>query len=433
MTAPKDNPGGGMTLAEAIIASHTADSVAPGAVCRTRVDFAFANDITGPPAIEEFRRMGAVRVFDPERCAIIPDHFTPNKDIASAEGAKRAREFAREQGMKYWEVGRVGVEHAFIPETGNALPGEIIIGADSHTCTYGALGALGTGMGQTDLAAVWALGETWLRVPETLRVILRGAPSRWVGGKDLIIHLIGVIGVEGARYMSIEFHGDAAASLPQDDRFTMSNMAIEAGAKCGLFVPDETTMTYASARGTRDFTPVYPGEGARYARTVEIDASSVEPTVALPHLPGNARRARDCAHLEIDQVFIGSCTNGRSRDIEIAADMLAGRTVHERVRLIVIPASYEVYNEALERGWLRIFSEAGAAVCTPTCGPCMGGHLGILAAGERAVSTSNRNFVGRMGHKESEIILASPAVAAASAILGRVADPREVSGDTRPS
>ncbi|MDR1915854.1 MAG: 3-isopropylmalate dehydratase large subunit [Synergistaceae bacterium] len=419
-------------MAEAIIASHTLDPVIPGAVCQVRVDFAFANDITAPPAIEEFKKMGAARVFDPERCAIIPDHFTPNKDIASAQQAKRAREFARVQGIKYWEVGRVGVEHAFIPETGNALPGEIIIGADSHTCTYGALGALGTGMGQTDLAAIWALGETWLRVPETLRVMLRGTPSRWIGGKDLIIHLIGMIGVEGARYMSLEFHGDAIAFLSQDDRFTMSNMAIEAGAKCGIFVPDDTTISYADARHARDFTPVYPDEGATYARTVEIDVSSVEPTVALPHLPGNSKKARDCASIEIDQVFIGSCTNGRVRDIEIAANMLAGRSVHDRVRLMVIPASYEVYNEALDRGWIRIFTEAGASVCTPSCGPCMGGHLGILAAGERAVSTSNRNFVGRMGHKSSEIILASPAVAAASAILGRVADPREILGDDCP-
>jgi len=417
------------TLAEAIIASHTRDAVSPGAVCQVDVDFAFANDITAPPAIAEFKKMGAVRVFDRERCAIIPDHFTPNKDIASAEQAKRARIFAREQGMKYWEVGRVGVEHAFIPETGNALPGEIVIGADSHTCTYGALGALGTGMGQTDLAAVWALGETWLRVPETIKVVMRGRPSEWIGGKDLIIHLIGIIGVEGARYMSLEFHGDAADALPMDDRFTMSNMAIEAGAKCGLFVPDSRALDYANARKSRSFTPAYPDEGAEYYRTVEIDASSVAPTVALPHLPGNAKTARECSSIEIDQVFIGSCTNGRLSDIEAAAGMLKGRKVHDRVRLMVIPASYEVYNEALDRGWIKIFTEAGASVCTPSCGPCMGGHLGILAEGERCVSTSNRNFVGRMGHKHSEIILAGPKVAAASAITGRVTDPRDIAAN----
>jgi 3-isopropylmalate/(R)-2-methylmalate dehydratase large subunit len=416
------------TLAEAIIASHTAESVSPGSVCSVRVDFAFANDITGPPAISEFKKMGASRVFDPERCAIIPDHFTPNKDIASAEQARRARIFSREQGMKYWEVGRAGVEHAFIPETGNALPGEIVIGADSHTCTYGALGALGTGMGQTDLAAVWALGETWLRVPETVRVVLSGRPSEWIGGKDLIIHLIGLIGVEGARYMSLEFSGGAVEHLGMDDRFTMSNMAIEAGAKCGVFVPDSKTLDYANARKSRDFTPAYPDGGARYARTVEIDASSVEPTVALPHLPGNARTARECSSAEVDQVFIGSCTNGRSSDIEAAADILRGRRVHDRVRLMVIPASYEVYNEALDRGWIKIFTEAGASVCTPSCGPCMGGHLGILAEGERCVSTSNRNFVGRMGHRNSEIILAGPKVAAASAVTGRVTDPRDLAG-----
>jgi 3-isopropylmalate/(R)-2-methylmalate dehydratase large subunit len=417
------------TLAEAIIASHTKDAVSPGSVCQVKVDFAFANDITAPPAIVEFKKMGASRVFDPDRCAIIPDHFTPNKDIASAEQTKRARIFAREQGMKYWDVGRVGVEHAFIPETGNALPGEIVIGADSHTCTYGALGTLGTGMGQTDLAAVWALGETWLRVPETVKVVIKGRASEWIGGKDLIIHLIGMIGVEGARYMSLEFHGEAVDNLPMDDRFTMSNMAIEAGAKCGLFVPDSRTLDYANARKSRAFTPVYPNDGAKYFKIVEIDASSIEPTVALPHLPGNAKTARECSSMEIDQVFIGSCTNGRLSDIEAAANILKGRHVHDRVRLMVIPASYEVYNEALDRGWIRIFTESGASVCTPSCGPCMGGHLGILAEGERCVSTSNRNFVGRMGHKRSEIILAGPKVAAASAIAGRVADPRDIAAN----
>jgi 3-isopropylmalate/(R)-2-methylmalate dehydratase large subunit len=414
------------TLAESIIASHTADETYPGAVCQVNVDFAFANDITGAPAIEEFGRMGAARVFDPSRCAIIPDHFTPNKDIASAEQVKRARAFAKGQGMKYWEVGRAGVEHAFIPETGNALPGEIIIGADSHTCTYGALGALGTGMGQTDLAAVWALGKTWLRVPETIKVVIHNRASKWIGGKDLIIHIIGAIGVEGARYMSMEFHGDAVAHLSMDDRFTMANMSVEAGAKCGLFIPDEKTLAYADGRKSRDFTPAYPDPDARYFKTVEIDASAVEPTVALPHLPGNAKTARECEEILIDQVFIGSCTNGRASDIETAAEILRGKRVHERVRLMVIPASYEVYNEALERGWIKVFADAGASICTPTCGPCMGGHLGILAEGERCVSTSNRNFVGRMGHKRSEIILAGPKVAAASALTGRVTDPRDV-------
>jgi len=414
------------TLAEAILASHSKDRAEAGAVCHVRVDFAFANDITAPPAITEFRKMGGRRVFDPARCAILPDHFTPNKDIASAEQSKRAREFAREQGMLYWEVGRVGVEHAFLPEIGHVLPGEIILGADSHTCTGGALGAFGTGMGQTDIAAVWALGETWLRVPETIKVVFNGKPSEWIGGKDLIISLIGEIGVEGARYKALEFSGEAVAHLSQDDRFTVSNMAIEAGGKCGVFVPDETTLAYARERASRPFTPVYPDGGAKYSRVVEIDAGALEPTVALPHLPGNAKAAKECSSIEIDQVFIGSCTNGRIRDLELAAHALRGRRIHERVRMMVIPASYEVYNEALERGWIRIFTDAGAAVCTPTCGPCMGGHMGILAEGERCVSTGNRNFVGRMGHPKSEIILAGPLVAAASALTGRVTDPREV-------
>ena len=414
------------TLVEAIIAAHTKDEAVPGAVCQVKVDFAFANDITAPPAIAEFKKMGGKKVFDPMRCAIIPDHFTPNKDIASAEQAKRAREFAKEQGLLYWEVGRVGVEHAFLPEIGHTLPGEIVIGADSHTCTYGAIGALGTGMGQTDLAAVWALGETWLRVPETIKVVFNGKPSKWIGGKDLIISLIGMIGVEGARYKSLEFHGEAITSLPQDDRFTMANMAIEAGGKCGLFVPDETTLAYANARKARDFTPIYPDSDAKYSKVIELDAGSIEPTVALPHLPSNARAAKELSSMEIDQVFIGSCTNGRLSDLELAASVLKGRKVHDRVRLMVIPASYEVYNEALDRGWIRIFTDAGASVCTPSCGPCMGGHMGILAAGERCVSTSNRNFVGRMGHPKSEIILAGPLVAAASAVMGHVADPREV-------
>lgn len=415
-----------MTMVEALIASHTKDAVAPGAICQVRVDFAFANDITGPPASREFKRMGGKHVFDRKRTAIVLDHFTPNKDIASAEQSKVAREFAREQGMLFWEVGRVGVEHAFLPEQGLVLPGDIVVGADSHTCTYGALGALGTGMGQTDLAAIWALGETWLRVPETIKVVYTGRASKWVSGKDLIIALIGEIGVEGARYKALEFHGEAIDALDMDSRFTMANMAIEAGGKCGLFVPDDKALAYANARKARDFTPAYPDAGAAYERVVELDASKIEPTVALPHLPGNAKRARDCAHLEIDQVFIGSCTNGRASDLETAAEILRGKKVHDRVRLMVVPASYEAYGEALDKGWIKIFADAGASIATPSCAACMGGHLGILAAGERCVSTSNRNFVGRMGHVQSEVVLASPAVAAASALTGHVTDPRDI-------
>lgn len=416
----------GKTLVEAIIAAHTRDDVAPGNICKVSVDFAFANDITAPPAINEFKKMGGQRVFDTARCAIIPDHFTPAKDIASAEQTKKAREFAREQGLHFWEVGRVGVEHAFLPEQGHVLPGEIIIGADSHTCSAGALGALGTGMGQTDLAAIWALGETWLRVPETVLASYDGTPSPWICGKDLILSFIGKVGVDGARYMAIEFAGEAIPSIPLDDRFTMANMAIEAGGKCGIFVPDERIISYAKERAQRAFTPIYPDKDALYAKTVHINTSELEPTVALPHLPSNTREAKECNDMEIDQVFIGSCTNGRVRDLELAAKILKGRKVHDRVRLMVIPASYEAYNIAMERGWMKIFSDAGASISTPSCGPCMGGHLGILAAGERCVSTSNRNFVGRMGHTKSEIILAGPLVAAASAITGHVSDPREV-------
>jgi 3-isopropylmalate/(R)-2-methylmalate dehydratase large subunit len=413
-------------MAEAIIAAHSKDPVAAGNICGVKVDFAFANDITAPPAIRELGNMGAEKVFDAERCAVLLDHFTPNKDIASAEQSKISREFARKQNLLFWEVGRVGVEHAFLPEQGYILPGEIILGADSHTCTGGALGALATGVGSTDLAAAWALGSTWLRVPETCRVDFVGNLSPWLGGKDLILSVIGKLGVEGARYMALEFHGNALSHLPLDGRMTMANMAIEAGGKTGLFVPDETALTYVSARAKRAYTPIFPDKDAVYAKTISIDLDKLEPVVALPHLPENVKAAKECKEMEIDQVFIGSCTNGRISDIEQAARILKGRKVHDRVRLIVIPASYEVYNASLDRGYIRDLTESGAVVCTPTCGPCLGGYMGILAAGERCVSTSNRNFVGRMGSPKSEVILAGPLVAAASAILGRVADPREV-------
>lgn len=416
----------GKTLAEALIASHTTDPVEPGSICRVRVDFAFANDITGAPAIAEFARMGAERVFDPYRCAIVPDHFTPNKDIASARQVQSARKFAREQGMLFWEVGRAGVEHAFLPEKGLILPGEVILGADSHTCTGGALGAFATGVGSTDLAAAWALGETWFRVPPTIRVLVEGEASPWVTGKDLVLSLIGSIGVEGARYAALQFEGSAIDALPMDDRFTVANMAVEAGAKAGLFVPDGRTLAYARHRAARPFEPVFPDPDAAYAQTIRMDASALEPVVALPHLPSNVKPASECGALELDQVFIGSCTNGRLRDLELAAAVLKGRTVHERVRLVVIPATAEVFAEAMKQGYIGTFLEAGAAISTPSCGPCLGGHYGILAPGERCLSTSNRNFVGRMGHTGSEVILSSPLVAAASAVTGRVTDPREI-------
>ncbi len=414
------------TLASTIIASHTDQKADTGEICRVRVDFAFANDITGPPAARAFRKMGAEAVFDRNRCALLPDHFTPNKDIAAATQTKEGREFALEQGMLYWEQGRVGVEHTFLPEQGLILPGEVVVGADSHTCTGGTLGAFATGMGSTDLAGAWALGETWLRVPETVRVIFTGRRPAWIGGKDLILDLLRRIGVQGARYKAIQFEGPAVAELPMDDRFTISNMAVETGAKTGLFVPDEKILSYAQKRAARDFSPLYPDEGAFYAETVEIDLDALRPLVALPHSPAKVKPAAECDDEPIHQVFIGSCTNGRLRDIRQAALVLKGRQVHPGVRLVVIPASYEVYKAALEKGYISTFVESGASVCTPTCGPCLGGHMGILAAGERCVSTSNRNFVGRMGHPESEVILAGPLAAAASALQGRIADPREI-------
>lgn len=417
------------TMAEAIIARHAMDKVSAGEICRARVDFAFANDITTPPAIKEFDRIGSDHVFDGERTAVVIDHFTPNKDIASANQVQACRRFAKKHGMRFWETGRCGVEHAMLPEEGLILPGDIVVGADSHTCTGGALGALATGMGSTDLAYAWAMGEVWLRVPETLRVEYRGKMPAWLTGKDLILDLIGRIGVDGATYMALEFAGEALTDLSMDDRFTISNMAIEAGGKAGIFVPDDKTLAYASARAKRSFTPVYPDEGASYARRMEIDVSTLDPVVALPHLPGNARKAAECRDMKIDQVFIGSCTNGRLRDMALAAAVLKGRETHPDVRLIVIPASYEVYGECMKRGYIQTFLDAGAVVTTPSCGPCLGGHLGILADGERCLSTSNRNFVGRMGSTSSEVILASPLVAAAGAVLGRVADPRELLGD----
>jgi 3-isopropylmalate/(R)-2-methylmalate dehydratase large subunit len=413
------------TLASQIIASHTTDPVKEGAICRVSVDFAFVNDITAPPAIDAMAAMGRSRVFDRKRCAIIPDHFTPNKDIASAEQAKKSRIFASEQKMLYWEVGRAGIEHAMLPEKGHILPGDIVLGADSHTCTGGAMGAFSTGMGSTDLAGAWATGETWLMVPPTVRIDFRGSISRHITGKDLILAVLREISVQGARYMALEFGGDALASMSMDHRFTVANMAVEAGGKAGLFVPDETTLAYAEARASRPFTARYPDEGCEYAKRVEIDVDKLTPLVAAPHSPDNVRPASTFGDTEIQQVFIGSCTNGRLEDMAAAASVLEGKKVHPSVRCIVIPASYEVYNACLEKGYIRTFTEAGAAVCTPTCGPCLGGHMGILAEGERCVSTSNRNFVGRMGHPKSEVYLASPVTAAWSAVKGHIADPAQ--------
>ena len=414
------------TLVQAILSKKSAETPEEGALCRTRVDFAFANDITASPAIRSFREMGAEKVFDPARCAVLPDHFTPNKDIAAAEQAKEAREFALEQGMLYWEQGRVGIEHAFLPEQGHILPGEIILGADSHTCTGGALGAFATGVGSTDLAAVWALGETWLRVPTTIKIRFEGEKPKNIGGKDLILAVLSLIGVQGARYRALEFCGEVTARLPMDDRFTIANMAVETGAKAGLFAPDRTTLDWLTPRAARTFEPAHPEKGARYEKEVVVEVSGMTPLVALPHSPANVRPALEAGLMPVDQVFIGSCTNGRFSDLEQAARVLRGRKVHPSVRCIVIPASREIFADALRLGFIDIFIEAGAVVCTPTCGPCLGGHMGILAKGERCVSTSNRNFVGRMGHSDSEVVLSGPLVAASSAVAGRVADPSEV-------
>ncbi len=412
------------TLVETIIGAHTEAPGRVGDICQVSVDFAFANDITTPPAAQAFKEMKAPGVFDPQRCAVLPDHFTPQKDIAAAEQAKNSREFALAQGMLYWEVGRVGVEHAFLPDEGYILPGDIVLGADSHTCTGGALGALATGVGSTDLAAAWALGKSWLRVPPTLRVDYLGEPGKGVTGKDMILALLGKIGVQGARYMALEFGGETTENLPMDHRFTMANMAIEGGAKTGLFVPDETMMSYVASRAKRGYTPLFPGNNPAYLRRETLRADEMEPLVALHPSPDKVCKAREVSHLRVDQVFIGSCTNGRLSDLEGAAHILAGRKIAPGVRCIVIPASYNVYRQAMEGGYLATFIEAGAVVCTPSCGPCLGGHMGILAAGERCVSTSNRNFVGRMGSPKSEVVLASPLTAAASAVTGYVTDPR---------
>jgi len=385
-----------------------------------------ANDITAPIAIQEFAKLG-VGVFDAERIALVPDHFTPNKDIKSATQAKLLRDFAHQHGItNYFEVGRMGIEHALLPEQGLVLPGDVVVGADSHTCTYGAVGAFATGMGSTDIAVAMATGRAWMRVPETIRISYQGELCPYVGGKDLILYTIGQIGVDGALYQAIEFVGSAIDALSMDGRFTMANMAIEAGAKAGLFAVDEATLAYVNQRAQRPYQVFLPDGGAAYAREIEIDVSSIEPQIAFPHLPSNVRGLSEVGDVPIDQVVIGSCTNGRWEDLVVAADLLRGRQVAPSVRCIVIPGTQEIYLQAVREGLAEAFVEAGAAFSTPTCGPCLGGHMGVLAAGERCVSTTNRNFVGRMGHPESEVYLASPAVAAASAVLGRIGGPDDL-------
>ena len=392
-----------------------------------RLDIALGNDITAPIAISEFRKTGAKQVFDREKVVIVPDHFTPNKDISSAEQSKILRDFAREQSLThYYEVGEVGVEHALLPEQGVVLPGDLIIGADSHTCTYGALGAFSTGVGSTDFAAAMLTGEAWFKVPETIKVVFHGPLNRWVSGKDLILYLIGLIGVDGALYRALEFTGETVALLNMADRLTIANMAVEAGAKNGIFAPDETTRAYVEKRAKRAYKFYASDADAVYCQVIDIDVSKIEPQVAFPHLPSNTRGISQAGEVKIDQVVIGSCTNGRIEDLRIAAAVLKGRKAAPYVRLIVIPATPEIYRQAMKEGLFDIFLDAKAAVSTPTCGPCLGGYMGILAKGERVVSTTNRNFVGRMGHPGSEVYLTNPAVAAASAILGRIAGPDEL-------
>ena len=419
-----------MTMTQKILAAHAGlDKVEPGQLIMAYVDLVLGNDITAPVAIREFKRMGARRVFDRKKVALVPDHFTPNKDIKSAEQCRVMREFARDMEIEnYFEVGQMGIEHALIPEKGLVVPGDVVIGADSHTCTYGALGAFSTGVGSTDMAAAMATGQAWFKVPEAIKFVLKGRLNKWVSGKDVILHIIGMIGVDGALYQSMEFTGEGIAGLSMDDRFTIANMAIEAGAKNGIFEVDDETLEYVKQHSTREFKVYKADEDAEYSKVFEIDLSSVPLTVAFPHLPSNVNTFDQIGDIPIDQVVIGSCTNGRLSDLRIAAEVLKGHKVHPRVRTIVIPATQRIYLEAMREGLLEIFVEAGAVVSTPTCGPCLGGHMGILAKGERAVATTNRNFVGRMGHVESEVYLASPAVAAASAITGKISSPEEVLG-----
>jgi len=418
-----------MTLAEKILAAHAGlEHVSPGDFIEARVDMVLANDITAPLAIGQFQRLNVPGLFDRQRVALVQDHFVPPKDIAAANQCKLVRGFAREHGLAhYYEGGKTGgIEHIVLPEQGVVLPGEVIIGADSHTCTYGALGAFSTGMGSTDVAVAMATGRIWMKVPETIRFIYEGELQPWVGAKDLILYTIGDIGVEGALYQAMEFGGPVIDAMGMDGRFTMANMAVEAGAKAGLFAVDDTTLDYVRRRTGRPFTVYHSDPDAQYALVRRYDVSQIEPQIAFPHLPSNTRPVSQAGHVPIDQVFIGSCTNGRISDLRQAARVLKGRQVDRQVRCIIIPGDATAYRQALVEGLIETFVEAGAMVGTPSCGPCLGGHSGVLGEGERCVSTTNRNFVGRMGHAKSEVYLANPAVAAASAILGRIAAPAEL-------
>ena len=417
----------GMTITEKNMARHAGlDTVKAGQIIECKLDAVLMNDITFPPALREFKKIGKP-VFDKDRIYLIPDHFTPNKDIQSATQAKVMRDFVKEQGIThYYETGRVGIEHVIIPEKGMIAPGEMMIGADSHTCTYGALNAFSTGVGSTDAGVAMAMGQTWFKVPETIKVELVGKPAPYITGKDVILELIGRIGVDGARYMALEFAGDGVQYMTMADRLTICNMAIEAGGKCGVFPYDKVTEDYLKGRVTQAFEPIAADEDAVYAQTVTIDLAALKPVVAFPHLPSNKHYVGDFEEIKIDQVIIGSCTNGRFEDLEAAAEIFKGRKVAPFVRCIIIPGSQAVYEEAMKAGLIQTFLDAECAVSTPTCGPCLGGYMGIMAEGERTVSTTNRNFRGRMGHVDSEVYLASPYVAAASAVLGRIAGPEEV-------
>ncbi len=417
----------GSTIAEKILAAHCGKKkISPGEFLNVRVDLVMANDVTAPIAIKEFERIGVSKVFDPQRVVMVADHFVPNKDIASAEQAKMMKEFARKLGLVYFETGKGGIEHVLLPEQGLVLPGDVVVAADSHTCTYGALGAFATGMGSTDIACAMATGDIWMKVPPTIKFIYHGRAKKWVSGKDLILYTIGDIGVDGALYAAMELCGEAIDALPISGRFTMANMAIEAGAKAGIFRVDNKTLAYVQARARRGYKVYEPDEDAYYEKVIEYDVSEIEPQVAFPHLPSNTRPISEVGEVKIDQAVIGSCTNGRIEDLEMAAEVLKWRKVHPEVRLIIIPGTQEVYLEAMRRGLIETFVRVGAAVSTPTCGPCLGGYMGVLAAGEKCISTTNRNFVGRMGSPQSEVYLANPAIAAASAILGRIGSPEEV-------
>lgn len=418
----------GQTITQKILASHcNKTAVEPGELITAKLDLVLSNDITAPIAIREFAQIGVDCVFDKEKIALVPDHYTPAKDIKSAQQVKDMREFARKYGVtNFFEIGRVGIEHTLLPDLGLVLPGDAVIGGDSHTCTYGAIGAFSTGVGSTDVASAMALGECWFKVPETIKFVYYGKLNKWVSGKDLILYTIGKIGVDGALYCSMEFTGEVIDRLPMADRFTMCNMAIEAGGKNGIIPPDDITMEYVKQRAKRDFKVYASDPDAKYREIVEIDCSTMEPQVSFPHLPENTKPISQVGNVPIDQSVIGSCTNGRIEDLRIAAQILKGRKVHPNVRLILFPATQEIWTQAMHEGLFDIFVKAGGAVSTPTCGPCLGGHMGCLAEGERSIATTNRNFVGRMGHPKSEVYLSSPAVAAASAVLGRIGGPDEL-------